>query len=233
MSRPSWKTSDVIALTDLEFTYPDSGFSLTVSDLEVPQGERLAIVGASGSGKTTLLNLIAGLVLPNRGTIRFDGQSVGSLTDAGRRDLRINSIGFVFQSFELVEYLNARENILYPFRISDALALTTEARNRADVLAEKVGLLDKLDRYPSALSQGERQRLAICRALVTKPKLVLADEATGNLDPDNKTLILDLLFERVAEDGATLIAVTHDHALLDRFDRVIDFNAFRRGKADG
>ncbi|MEM7519323.1 MAG: ATP-binding cassette domain-containing protein, partial [Planctomycetota bacterium] len=123
----------------------------------------------------------------------------------------------------------ARQNILYPYRISPGLTLDTSARARVDSLAAATGIGDKLDRHPPALSQGEQQRVAICRALVTEPKLLLSDEATGNLDPEGKTRILDLLFERAEDAGASVIAVTHDHELLPRFDRVLDFAAFRDG----
>ena len=153
---------------------------------------------------------------------------LGGLTDGQRRAFRARRVGFVFQSFALLDYLTARENILYPYRIVRSLRLDTDARQRAVRLAEACGIGGKLDRHPGALSQGEQQRVAICRALVTCPSLILADEATGNLDPETKTVILDLLFERAAEAGATLLAVTHDHELLARFDRVIDFADLRQ-----
>ncbi|MEL7216568.1 MAG: ATP-binding cassette domain-containing protein, partial [Pseudomonadota bacterium] len=140
-----------------------------------------------------------------------------------------STIGFVFQDFALLDYLSARQNILYPFRITPALTLDDTARARAETLAVACGIGDKLDRHPGALSQGEQQRVAICRALVTQPKLILSDEATGNLDPDSKTRILDLLFEQAADAGAPVLAVTHDHELLPRFERVIDFAQFRQG----
>ena len=153
---------------------------------------------------------------------------VNALSDTERRDFRITHIGFVFQDFALIDYLDVLDNILHPYRITKALTLDTQVRSRAGRLATAMGLKDKLQRYPGALSQGEKQRVAICRALLPKPKLVLADEATGNLDPTNKFLILDLLFQSVAEQHATLIAVTHDHELLSRFDRVVDFRDFSR-----
>ena len=152
---------------------------------------------------------------------------MNELRDRERRDFRITNIGFVFQDFELLDYLNVMDNILHPYRITGALTLDKEVRGRARSLAEEMGIGDKLKRNANDLSQGERQRAAICRALLPQPKLLLSDEATGNLDPDNKTRILDLLFRAVEEHDATLLAVTHDYELLKRFDRIIDFKDFQ------
>lgn len=218
----------MIALTDVAFAYPQGGFALRVPGLTVAQGARTAIVGPSGSGKTTLLTLIAGLVVPDAGAVQVDGTEVSGLSDAQRRAFRAATIGFVFQNFALMDYLSARDNILYPYRVGLGLRLDRAARDRADALAEACGLAGKLDRRPGGLSQGEQQRVAICRALVTQPRLILADEATGNLDPATKGLILDLLFDRARDAGATVLAVTHDHDLLPRFDTVVDFDQFRQ-----
>ena len=221
----------MIELEDIEFAYPEGRFRLRVPEFRVGSGERLAVVGPSGAGKTTLLNLVAGILRPGSGTIRVAGTELGSLTEDGRRRFRAGTIGFVFQDFALLDYLTARENILYPYRITRALTLDAEVRARAEALAGTCGLADKLDRHPGALSQGEQQRVAICRALVTRPRLVISDEATGNLDPENKVLILDLLFEQARATEASVLAATHDHALLPRFDRVVDFGSFRAGAA--
>ncbi|MCH2095846.1 MAG: ABC transporter ATP-binding protein [Rhodobacteraceae bacterium] len=218
----------MVDIDDLVFTYGSGGFQLRVPKLALARGERLAIVGPSGSGKTTLLNLIAGILTPDSGQILVDGAAVTGLGEAARRRLRASHIGFVFQDFALLDYLSARQNILYPYRITPALSLTPEVRARAQVLAAACGIGDKLDRHPAALSQGEKQRVAICRALVTQPKLILSDEATGNLDPDSKARILDLLFEQAAAAGAAVLAVTHDHELLPRFERVLDFAQYRQ-----
>ena len=217
----------MVELENIAFAYPGGRFRLNIPDLAVAPGEKLAVVGPSGTGKTTLLNLAAGILRPDAGSIRVAGTDLGALSEDAVRRFRAGSIGFVFQNFALLDYLSARENILYPYRITSALKLDADARMRAEALAKACGLADKLDRHPNALSQGEQQRVAICRALVTQPKLVLSDEATGNLDPENKTLILDLLFEQAREAEASVLAVTHDHALLPRFDRVIDFAQFR------
>ncbi len=218
----------MIRVEGLHLRYPAGGFTLDVPALHVAAGERVAVVGPSGTGKTTLLNLIAGIVRPDAGSVTVDGTRIDALPDAARRAFRASRVGFVFQNFALLDYLSARENILYPCRIGAGLRLDRAARDRAQALAVACGIADRIDRRPDRLSQGEQQRVAICRALVTRPRLLLADEATGNLDPATKTAILDLLFDRAAESGATVLAVTHDHQLLDRFDRVVDFARFRQ-----
>ncbi|MEX0277850.1 MAG: ABC transporter ATP-binding protein [Ruegeria sp.] len=217
----------MISVENVSFAYGTGDFRLNVPRLSMQSGERLAIVGPSGSGKTTLLNLVAGILSPDSGRIVVAGKDVTALTDTERRQFRASHIGFVFQDFALLDYLPARQNILYPYRITPALKLDQAVRDRVEVLAEACGIRDKLDRHPNALSQGEQQRVAICRALVTQPKLILSDEATGNLDPESKGRILELLFEQASEAGATLLAVTHDHELLPRFERVIDFADYR------
>ncbi|WP_424972867.1 ABC transporter ATP-binding protein [Dinoroseobacter sp. S76] len=219
----------MVRIEDLTFGYGADGFRLRVPEFSLEDGARVAVVGPSGSGKTTLLNLIAGILTPETGRIDVAGSEISRLSDAARRRFRASQIGFVFQDFALLEYLSARQNIYYPYRITPALTLDVEARDRAEALAAACGIGDKLDRHPSALSQGEQQRVAICRALVTQPKLILSDEATGNLDPESKARILDLLFDRAAEAGAAVLAVTHDHELLPRFERVLDFAQFREG----
>ena len=221
----------MIELNTLRFNYPNGDFALNIPELHIMGREKVAVVGPSGSGKTTLLNLVAGIDVPQQGQLNVCSTALHDLNDAKRRDFRIRHIGFVFQSFELLDYLNVLDNILHPYRISHALKLNTEVRERAQNLAQKMGLGDLLYRRCNALSQGERQRAAICRSLLTEPQLILADEATGNLDPENKQLILDLLFNAVDHQGATLLAVTHDHDLLPGFDRVIDFHQFQKNKA--
>jgi putative ABC transport system ATP-binding protein len=221
----------MIRIENLRFGYGSSDFRLHIPAFSLAAGERVAIVGPSGSGKTTLLNLIAGIFVPDTGVVEVAGADIARKSDADRRRFRASQIGFVFQDFALLDYLSARQNIFYPFRITPALTLTPEARDRAEHLAHACGIADKLDRHPAALSQGEQQRVAICRALVTQPKLILSDEATGNLDPEGKARILDLLFEQSAQAGASVLAVTHDHELLPRFERVLDFAQFRESVA--
>ena len=216
----------MIQIDSLEFNYRQGEFRLRVPEFTVSRSEKVAVIGPSGSGKTTLLNLIAGIITPVQGTISVDNVRVNDLGDGGRRDFRITNLGFVFQDFELLDYLNVFDNILHPYRITGALSLDKEVRTRAEKLSQEMGIGDKLKRYANDLSHGEKQRAAICRALLPQPKVILADEATGNLDPVNKTRILDLLFRSVEHHGATLLAVTHDHELLKRFDRVVDFQDF-------
>jgi len=194
--------------------------------LRIDAGEKIAFVGPSGSGKTTLLNLISGIVVPEQGQVRVANQEISCWSDSRRRNFRISKIGFVFQQFDLIEYLNVLDNILLPFWINESLALTVKDRQRARQLAEAVGLSDKLTRLPKQLSQGEQQRVAICRALVNQPDLIFADEPTGNLDPTNKQRILEILFDQVQCNHQTLIAVTHDMGILQGFDRIIDFSQF-------
>lgn len=212
----------MIRLENLAFRYAGGPFRLDVSALSMEKGERTAIVGPSGSGKTTLLRLIAGIVVPDAGRVVTNGVEVDALSDAGRRRFRIRSIGLIFQEFELLEYLSVLDNILLPFHLNRDMPGRGTARERAAELAHRVGLGDKLDRRPANLSQGERQRVAVCRALVTQPPLLLADEPTGNLDPKTGARVLDELTECANAGGATLVVVTHDHGLLDRFDRVVD-----------
>ena len=221
----------MIRIDQLSFQYPGADFHLQMPAFEVLPGEKVAVIGPSGSGKTTLLNLVAGILVPDSGNILVNEQRVSDLDDAGRRNFRISNIGFVFQDFELIDYLDVRDNILHPYRITRTLKLTPAVRAHAASLAEHMGIGDKLTRPINRLSQGEKQRVAICRALLPAPGLILADEATGNLDPRNKEQILALLFQNVIDHEATLLAVTHDHELLPRFDRVIDFRDFRQEAA--
>lgn len=219
----------MIRIRGLRFTYGGGSFRLDIPSLDVARGEKLAVIGPSGAGKTTLLNLVSGIVGAERGEIDVAGTRVDRLTDGRRRDFRVRHVGFVFQDFGLLDYLNVLDNILHPYRITRALRMDGAVRERAAGLAERMEIGDKLKRHAVHLSQGEKQRVAICRALLPAPGLLLADEATGNLDPRNKGRILDLLFDSVDAEGATLLAVTHDHDLLPRFDRVIDFAAFHPG----
>jgi ABC-type lipoprotein export system ATPase subunit len=222
----------MIQIEDLKFQYPRAEFTLRLPQLVVEAGQRVAIVGPSGCGKTTLLNLISGITLPRIGTVTVCGEEVSAMSDASRRNFRIAKIGMVFQQFELVEYLDVLSNILLPFSINSTLPKSSEVRCRAIEFAEAMGLKEKLPRKPAQLSQGEQQRVAICRALITEPGVVLADEPTGNLDPENKRRILDLIFQLAEKQNQTLIVVTHDMGILSGFDRVIDFEKMRFSNAD-
>ncbi len=213
----------MIEIRDLMFRYGDGGFGIQIPELSVEEGAKAAIIGPSGSGKTTFLHLLAGILVPSQGEIRVGQLRVDCLGEAARRDFRIANIGFVFQDFELLEYLDVQDNILHPYRINRSLRLVKEVRERAIHLAEEMGIGDKLRRKVGLLSQGERQRVAVCRALIAKPRLLFADEATGNLDPQNKERVMQILGAYVERERASLIAVTHDHDLLPGFDQVIDF----------
>lgn len=221
----------MVELRDVRFAYT-SGFSIHVPELRLDAGEHAAFIGPSGCGKTTLMNIIAGILVPHHGEVHVAGEVVSSLSDRARRARRIRNIGMVFQELELLEYLTAMENILLAYHVSSAVRLTPEARNRAAALARACGISHLLSRKPGRLSQGERQRVAICRALVTSPGLVMCDEPTGNLDPASTDAAMSLLHEQTVAAGATLLVVTHDHALLDQFQRVVDMSAFAQGVAE-
>jgi putative ABC transport system ATP-binding protein len=219
----------VIAISDLAFHFPHSDFCLAVPSLRIANAERVAIIGPSGSGKTTLLHLISGILLPSRGTIRVQDRELNGLSDAALRAFRVARIGLVFQSFELVSYLDVFENILLPYRLNSALRLGPEVVRRAEQLAQATGIAQRLRYFPHRLSQGEKQRVAICRAMLPEPPLLLADEPTGNLDPSSKQRVVDLLFQQVEHTGATLLMVTHDTEIAVRFPRVLNCRDFAAG----
>jgi len=194
--------------------------------LKVMPGEAVAIVGASGSGKSTLLGLLAGLDTPSAGAVRLDGTDLFSLDEDGRAALRSKLLGFVFQSFHLLPALNALENVMLPLE----LAGETGAQAHAREMLGRVGLSERLHHYPKTLSGGEQQRVALARAFVTRPKLLLADEPTGNLDAATGAGVIDLMFRLNAEGGTTLLLVTHDEAIAGRCARKIRLVA---GRVDG
>jgi len=216
----------VIGVRNLEFSYRVGGFRLGVPDLRIAVGESIAVTGPSGGGKTTLLHLLAGILVPSKGSVRFDGTEVSSLKDEDRQDFRALKMGLVFQEFELLEYLDVLDNILLPYRVSPVLELNGAVRDRARSLAEHVGLGNKVHRYPGNLSQGERQRVAVCRAIVTEPAVILGDEPTGNLDVKNRDDVMDILFRYSDERSVPIVVVTHDRELMERFDRIVDVREF-------
>lgn len=221
----------MIDVRELSFHYEAHGFTLNIEQLSIDRGEHVAVIGSSGCGKTTLAYLIAGIFVPDRGSITVDGQVVSAMNDQRRRDFRISNIGFIFQEFELLEYLPADRNILLPYFLNRSLDLNAAVLARADALADTVGLGDKKRRLPGKLSQGEKQRIAICRALITEPGIIMADEPTGNLDAVNTAAIMKLILGQARACGTTFVMITHEHALLDRFDRVIDLQKLTRGGA--
>ena len=190
---------------------------------EVDSGEAVAIVGVSGSGKSTLLGLLAGLDTPSSGSVRIDGHDLNALDEDGRAALRGRMIGFVFQSFQLLPAMTALENVMLPLELAGA----DGAENAAMAMLARVGLADRVQHYPKQLSGGEQQRVAIARAFVKRPRLLFADEPTGNLDTETGAQVIDLLFELNRESGATLLLVTHDEALTRRCNRVLRLAAGR------
>lgn len=218
--------TSMISISNLDFQYGSDGFHVSVPEFSVRSGQATAIVGPSGSGKTTLLHLIAGILTPQRGTVQIDDFRVDSSSDAVRRSFRIQNVGLVFQEFELIDYLSVLDNVLLPFRLNAVQTVSADVKTRAVRLLGSVGLSEYVDRSVTQLSQGERQRVAICRALLPQPKVLLADEPTGNLDPVTSRQILELLIRSVREHDMTLAMVTHDHSLLDEFDDVVDFQKF-------
>jgi putative ABC transport system ATP-binding protein len=219
----------MLATTDLTFRYPtrgsDLGFALNVPAFALERGQTMALVGPSGCGKSTLLSLLCGERVPDQGSIRFGDQTISRLSDSERRRFRITSVGLVFQEFRLVEYLSALENILLPCRLHPALPLDRTMRTRARALADRLGIGALLERLPERLSQGERQRVAVARALLARPPLILADEPTGSLDPAGKQRLVHQFIDLAREEGAIVIVATHDHALLPSFGRTLDFSA--------
>ncbi|SBT18785.1 Lipoprotein-releasing system ATP-binding protein LolD [Marinomonas gallaica] len=189
-------------------------------NLDIKDGESVAIVGASGSGKSTLLGLMAGLDQHTQGTIKLYGEALETLDEEGRAILRGKYVGFIFQSFHLLPSLTALENVMLP----NELKGNGKADDRARELLEKVGLSHRITHYPRQLSGGEQQRVAIARAFASAPKILFADEPTGNLDSNNGTLVEDLLFELNRQQGTTLVVVTHDPELAQRCGRRIEIH---------
>jgi putative ABC transport system ATP-binding protein len=209
----------MLRCASLTKTYLSAGRRLTVlKDItfSVESGAFLAVVGPSGSGKTTLLGLLAGLDRPTAGTVHLDGQELGALDEDRRARLRVEKIGFVFQSFQLIPTLTARENVQVPLELRGEAA---EAR--ATELLERVGLADRGAHYPAQLSGGEQQRVALARAFSTRPRVLFADEPTGNLDAGTGATIIDLMTELNQDLGTTLVLVTHDLDLAARARRTI------------
>jgi len=212
----------IVSARGLSKTFESGGRPLTVLDdvtLEIRVGETVAVVGPSGSGKTTLLGLCAGLDRPSTGTVMLAGEDIGAMSEDERTAVRGRNVGFVFQSFRLLPTLTARENVAVPLELLGQGG--RRASEAAGALLERVGLGDRLGHYPSQLSGGEQQRVALARAFVHRPRLLFADEPTGNLDGETGARIHDLLFELNREAGTALVVVTHDADLAERCDRVV------------
>ncbi|HKP50538.1 MAG TPA: ABC transporter ATP-binding protein [Gemmatimonadales bacterium] len=210
----------ILRCRSLSRTYRSGSRDLTVlKDItfDVSPGEFLAILGPSGSGKTTLLGLLAGLDLPTSGMVQLDGENLGSMTEDERARLRVEKIGFVFQSFQLMPTLTAQENVQVPLELRGQSETGTRARD----LLTRVGLSGREHHYPVQLSGGEQQRVALARAFSTRPKVLFADEPTGNLDASTGATIIELMAELNQDQGTTLILVTHDLELASRARRTI------------
>ncbi|MEM0897355.1 MAG: ABC transporter ATP-binding protein [Verrucomicrobiota bacterium] len=216
----------MLAVEKISFQYPKSSYTLNIPAFEAKGGTTTAIVGPSGCGKTTFLNLVAGVLVPSSGSVKIDVTPVHQLPDSARAAFRLEQIGLIFQEFELVEHLTVRDNILLPLHLG--LHREGDARStlvdRARELADATGIGDYWNKRPNNLSHGERQRVAICRALCVDPLLILADEPTGNLDPTNKRKVLDLMIDFAKAKNRALIVATHDVDLLDAFDEVVQFD---------
>jgi putative ABC transport system ATP-binding protein len=199
-----------------QVTTPDHVLTIVRhASFEVRSGEAVAIIGASGSGKSTLLGLLAGLDLPSSGRVWIAGEDLFALSEDGRARLRGQMVGFVFQSFQLLPALTALENVMLPLELNGG----PDPEGRARRVLDRVGLAERLGHYPRQLSGGEQQRVAVARAFVTEPKLLFADEPTGNLDSETGEQVIELLFEMNRERGTTLVLVTHDAELARRCDR--------------
>ena len=216
----------VLQVDDLTQTFTSGDRELTVLDgvsFAVNAGETCAIVGPSGSGKTTLLGLCAGLDRPTRGTVRLCGIDMGPLDEDARAEVRNQHVGFIFQTFRLLPTLTALENVMVPAELRG----DTGARDDAVDLLTQVGLGDRLDHYPSQLSGGEQQRVALARAFINRPRILFADEPTGNLDTETADRIEDLFFDLNRTADTTLVLVTHDLDLARRTERVLHLRAGR------
>jgi len=207
-----------------EVSSPEGTLTIVADvSLEIAAGESAAIVGPSGSGKSTLIGLLAGLDLPTAGRVWLNGAELTALDEDGRAVTRAGQVGFLFQSFELIQALTALENVMLPLELSGAPRASERARAELD----RVGLAERGRHYPRQLSGGEQQRVALARALVAAPALLFADEPTGNLDTRTGAQIIDLLFELNAARGVTLVLVTHDERIAARCGRVLRLDAGR------
>lgn len=210
----------MLVASNLQKEYPSGAGKLVVLkhvSFRIPQGSLVAIVGPSGSGKTTLLGLLAGLDVPSSGTVSLDGVELNRLTEDERARLRGEMVGFIFQTFQLIPTLTALENVTVPLELRGE----ADAATRATTLLQRVGLGDRMDHFPTQLSGGEQQRVAIARAFVNSPKILFADEPTGNLDGVTGAKIVELLESLNKSSGSTVVLVTHDMTLAERAGRLI------------
>lgn len=212
--------SSILQVQNLSKTYSSGAKDLTVLadiNFSLNEGDKFSIVGSSGSGKTTLLGLCAGLDRATTGTVHLNGEELGGLDEDQRARVRNQYVGFVFQNFQLLPTLTAIENVMVPMELRGEKKVYKKAMN----LLDRVGLAERFDHYPTQLSGGEQQRISIARAFSNDPKILFADEPTGNLDEETSQKIEDLLFELNKENGTTLVMVTHDMELAQKTDRIL------------
>ena len=216
------ETRSIVSLSSVTKTYRQGKVQITALDgvsLEIPQGSFLALAGPSGSGKTTLLNLIGGLDRADAGSIRLNGNDLGVMSESGLADMRLRRVGFVFQSYNLIPVLSARENVEYVMLLQGVGA--RERRDKARAILDDVGLEGLYDRRPAELSGGQQQRVAVARAVVSGPSIVLADEPTANLDSATGRSLMDMMREMNVSKGVTFVFSTHDRMVMDYARRLV------------
>ena len=218
---------NIIKIDSVRFHWSKkSRFKIFVPNFEINKGEKVLLLGESGSGKTTLLSLICGFLNPLSGSISINGSTINKLSSKTKDEHRADNIGIIFQQFNLLPYANVVDNIVLPLYFSKVRsANVTNQRESALNLCKQLRLPDDIDQYKaSSLSVGQQQRVAVARALIGNPSLVIADEPTSSLDTDAQQIFLDLMFEQISNNKSTLLMVSHDRSLADRFDRLIDIN---------
>jgi len=214
----------MLQLKQLTKLYPQSAKNIEIFkdlDFQVKKGKKIAIMGKSGSGKSTLLSLMSGIIKPTSGDVLLDSISYNSIKESELNDFRAENIGFVFQNFHLITYLNALENVMLPARIKGI----KNPREKATELLNSVGLSHRLSHLPSQLSGGEKQRVAIARALITHPKIILADEPSGNLDEQTGIAVMDMFFELIDKHNMTLVLVTHSKDVANRCEKIYELKS--------
>ena len=218
---------NIIKIDSVRFYWSKkNSFKIFVPNFEINKGEKVLLLGESGSGKTTLLSLICGFLNPLSGSISINGSTINKLSSKTKDEHRADNIGIIFQQFNLLPYANVIDNIVLPLYFSKVRsANVTNQRESALNLCKQLRLPDDIDQYKaSSLSVGQQQRVAVARALIGNPSLVIADEPTSSLDTDAQQIFLDLMFEQISNNKSTLLMVSHDKSLAERFDRLIDIN---------
>lgn len=214
----------MLEIKNLKKSYLQSSSKIEIFEdlnFSVEDSKTVAIMGKSGSGKSTFLSLVSGIIKPNEGEILLNNTSYNSMSESDLNDFRATNIGFIFQNFHLVSYLNALENVMLPAKVCGI----KNAKEKAIDLLKSVGLGHRLDHLPSQLSGGERQRVAIARALIHNPKIILADEPSGNLDEETGIAVMDILFELIEKNNTTLILVTHSKDVAKRCEKIYELHS--------